>query len=118
MKTPPNQTAFESARDKANPTTIVFRGTENPRFLRALRALLEGEKRREQLDAIAGCSNSPQLVAELRSLGLNVPCKLVDGVDRDGRAIKRGVYWLTEEDRKKLEAWPGYRSIIHVEECL
>jgi hypothetical protein len=118
MKTPSNQTASESAPNKANLTTIVFRGTQNPRFLRALRALREGEKRREQLDVIAGCSNGPQLVAELRRLGLEVPCKFVDGIDRDGRPIKRGVYWLTEEDRKKLDEWPGYRSLILTEGCL
>jgi hypothetical protein len=118
MKTPPNQTAFESAPDKANVTTNRFRGTENPRFLRALGALVKGEKRREQLDVIAGCSNGPQLVAELRRIGLEVPCKFVDGIDRDGRPIKRGVYWLTEEDRKKLEEWPGYWSLILTEGCL
>lgn len=117
MNTLPNQPASESAPDKANHTTNTFNGTKNPRHLRALSALLEGEKRREQLDAIAGCSNGPQLVAELRRLQLEIPCKLVNGIDRDGLHIKRGVYWLTEEDRRKLKAWPGYRSLILVEEC-
>jgi hypothetical protein len=104
-KTPPNQTASESAPSKAYPTTSSFIGTENPRHLRAIDALMTGSKRREQLDAIAGCSNGPQLVAELRRLGLDIPCTLVTDLDRDGRQIKRGVYHFTTSDHHKIVHW-------------
>lgn len=50
MKTPPNQTAFESAPDKANYTSNKFSGTDNPRHLRAIQALMTRPQRREHLD--------------------------------------------------------------------
>jgi hypothetical protein len=50
MKTAPNQTAFETAPDKAHLTTSIFLGTDNPRHIRAIAALLAGPKSREELD--------------------------------------------------------------------
>ncbi len=50
---------------------------------------------REHLDTAAGASNGPALVADLRDLGLQLPCDRVPCVDRDGREVKRGVYHLT-----------------------
>lgn len=76
--------------------------TDNPRHLRALHALLKRPQRREHLDAVAGCSNSPELVAELRRRGLDVPCTRVQDIDRDGREIRRGVYGFTSKDRKAV----------------
>lgn len=105
MKTLPNQTASESAPEKANPTTSRFIGTENPRHIRAIDALMTGPRSREELDATVGCSNGPQLVAELRRLGLNVPCKLVAGNDRDGRTVRWGEYHFTTEDRSEVTGW-------------
>ena len=102
MKTPPNLTASESAPDKANSTTGAFSGTDNPRHLRALHALLNRPQRREHLDVVAGCSNAPDLVADLRRLGLSVPCDRIPDHDRDGRPIIRGVYHLTLSDRRKV----------------
>lgn len=89
-------------------TAIKFDGTDNPRYLRAIRALLVRPLPREHLDRVAGCSNGPQLVAELRGLGLGVaglPCTLVADTDRDGRSIKRGVYSLTDAGRRAIHAW-------------
>jgi hypothetical protein len=117
MKTAPNQTAFETAPDKAHLTTSIFLGTDNPRHIRAIAALLAGPKSREELDAKVGCSNGPQVVAGLRSLGLDVPCRLVAGVDRDGRHIKWGEYRLSETDQQNLKAWRKTQAAELTGEC-
>ena len=102
MKTPPNQTAFESAPIKRDSTK--FR-TDNPRHLRALQALLTRPHTRKQIDSVAGCSNAPELIAELRRRGLLVPCEMVPDIDRDSRPIRRGVYSLTCADRRMIYRW-------------
>ncbi|BEP49989.1 hypothetical protein LJR260_003686 [Variovorax paradoxus] len=85
----------------------VFLGTLNPRHLRALIELMRGvDVRRERLDAIAGCSNGPALVAELRRRGLHIPCDCsLASVDRDGKRCWPGLYWLTANDFRKLSDW-------------
>lgn len=110
MKTPPNQTAFESAPDKRDYTSNKFSGTENPRHLRAITALMTRPQRREHLDAVAGCSNAPELIAELRRRGLDVPCERVPDLDRDGQPIRRGVYHFLKIDRRKILAWLRLRD--------
>ena len=87
-----------------------FAGTDNPRWLRALSALMSRPQPREQLDSVVGCSNAPQLVSELRELGLEVPCERIKFIDRDGAVCRPGVYSLTIADRRKLFAWMGRRG--------
>jgi hypothetical protein len=87
-----------------------FRGTSNPRHLRALAALLRRPMPREHLDREAGCCNAPDLVAELRSRGLSLPCDRCPVIDRDGREVKRGIYRLTTSDRRKLHLWLATRT--------
>jgi hypothetical protein len=43
-------------------------------------------------------------VAALRRHGLQVPCTVVQGRDRDGRPCRYGIYSLTDRDRQKLSA--------------
>jgi hypothetical protein len=70
------------------------------RQLRALVALLAGPKTREQLDRLAGSSNSPDVVMILRRrFGLLLPCALETVPDRDGKSVERGVYRLAELDK-------------------
>ena len=88
----------------------IFAGTDNPRHLRALHALLIRPRTREELDRITGASNGPELMAELRRKGLCIPCQRTPGTDRDGRAIKFGTYWLTEADRRALNVWMRARG--------
>lgn len=96
----------ESQRpDSANTTANRFTGTDNPRHQRALQALLTRSQPREHLDRIAGASNSPELIAELRRRGLDIPCDRVPVIDRDGLEVKRGVYHLSAADRRKIHAW-------------
>lgn len=100
---------FDTAETVPNSTTrIKFSGTENPRYLRAIRALQVRPVPREQLDRVAGCSNGPALVAALRKMGLRkegLPCTMVPDRDRDGNAIRRGVYFLSDAGRRAVNAW-------------
>jgi hypothetical protein len=91
-----------------------FSGTDNARHLRVLRALLRNPAglKRERVDRIAGCSNSPELVAELRRRGLGVdlhitdlPCYRIPELDRDNETVWPGVYRLTACVRKAVLAW-------------
>lgn len=102
--------AEPSARDTANYNiSSRFAGTDNPRHLRVISAVEVRARKREEIDRIAGCSNGPELVAELRRRGLDMPCSLVPGFDRDGYPVRFGVYYLTDADRRKLTTWKGKR---------
>lgn len=105
MNTPDPTKAESSAPNKRN-----FTGTDNPRQLRALAVLLRRPVSREELDHIAGCSNGPELVAELRRRGLDVPCERIRFIDRDGFTCRPGVYSLTIADRRKVHAWLAKRE--------
>lgn len=100
---------FGATPNSAGATTpTAFYGTDNPRHVRVLRALLAGPVTRERLDSVAGCSNGPQLISDLRDLGLShagLPCKMVTGTDRDGRSVKYGEYTLIGEDRRAVDEW-------------
>lgn len=86
-----------------------FLGTSNPRHLRALKALMNGTVSREAMDRIAGASNSPHVIFELRALGLPgmacLVCERRGRKDRDGKAVRPGYYYLTAEGRQRVEAW-------------
>lgn len=99
MKNAPDRKAAESAVEQRQFST------DNPRHQRALALLLQRPARREELDRVAGCSNSPDLIAELRRRGLELPCERVSALDRDGRACNPGVYHTTAADRRRIAAW-------------
>lgn len=131
MKTPPNQTAFESAPDNRNFTTPgelfselsieksspkkaaqiapKFTGTDNPRHLRAIHALMQRARFRNDLQTITGASNTPELVAELRRRGLETPCEKVPVLDRDGVVTRPGIYSFNAPDRRKVNSWLSKR---------
>ena len=94
----------ESAKPSA-PNSAKFTGTDNPRHMRAIAALLRRPMPRESLDKEAGCSNGPELVAELRRRGLCVPCERIQFEDRDGNTCRPGIYSLTAGDRRMIYAW-------------
>ena len=100
MKTSDTTKAVSSAPNRPN-----FTGTDNPRHLRVIHAFLARPRRREDVDNIAGCSNAPELIAELRRRGLDVPCERVTFIDRDGCPCRPGVYSLTASDRRKIFLW-------------
>lgn len=89
-----------SAATAVRPGTVEPRRIKpNKRQLRALRALLAGDRMREDFDRLAGCSNGPDLIARLRKLGAKIDCVHVDSVNRDGKPCKSGRYSLTREGR-------------------
>jgi hypothetical protein len=100
MKRPTPQKAESSALN-----SVKFTGTDNPRHLRLIPALMARPRRREDVDDIAGCSNSPELIAELRRRGLDVPCERIKFIDRDGKPCHPGVYSFTTKDRRLIWAW-------------
>ena len=103
MKTPDTTKAVSSAPNRPN-----FTGTDNPRHLRVIHALLSRPRRREDIDSIAGCSNGPELIAELRRRGLgetHLPCERIRFIDRDGYPCRPGVYSLTEQGRRAIYTW-------------
>ncbi|MGL6159943.1 hypothetical protein [Microbulbifer sp.] len=96
----PAQGGTEKA-DTGNSTTPK-RVRFTPRQLRAVSALLERPRSREELDRITGASNGPEVVAQLRRRGFDIPCRLVPHIDRDGLAGQHGIYHLSENDRGRL----------------
>ncbi len=89
----------------------TFKGTSNPRELRTIYTLMMSPRKREEVDRIAGCSNAPELIAGLRRRGLNVPCRRVPAIDRDGLPIRYGVYYFTDDDRRKINTWMRKESL-------
>ena len=87
-----------------------FTGTDNPRHLRVIQALMTRPLPREQLDNVAGASNGPELVAELRRRGLDAPCTRTKKKDRDLFDCWPGVYHFTQQDRRRVLAWLAKRS--------
>ena len=100
MKTPE-----PSKENPSAPNSAKFTGTDNPRHLRVIPALMTRPRRREDIDDIAGCSNGPDLIAALRDMGLEVPCNRVKFLDRDGNTCRPGIYSFTERDRRQVWAW-------------
>lgn len=89
----------------AAPVARVFSGTKNPRYLRVIRALMRRPCKREEIDRIAGASNGPDLISNLGDCGLHIICTLVQGIDRDGKRVRFGVYEFDEESRRAVKAW-------------
>ena len=87
-----------------------FTGTDNPRHLRVIQALMTRPLPREQLDSIAGASNGPELVAELRRRGLETPCTRTKKKDRDLFDCCPGVYHFTQQDRRRVKKWLSTRG--------
>ena len=112
MKNARHPGGLTSAREQGDSRTEAeFLGTDNPRHLRVIQAVTVRPVPREELDRVAGCSNGPALVADLRDLGLEMPCTRTKKVDRDLFACWPGVYHLTERDRRKLNAWKRQRAV-------
>lgn len=92
-------------QDSTAQTGCKFIGTDNPRHLRVIQSLMIRPRKREEIDAIAGASNGPELIAELRRRGLGAKCQRTPGIDRDGYPIKFGIYEFNDDDRRAVSAW-------------
>jgi hypothetical protein len=91
-------------------SSAQFSGTTNPRHLRVIHSLMIRARRREEIDRIAGASNGPELIAELRRRGLRATCHRTPGIDRDGQPIKFGIYCFDEHDRRAIATWLRLRD--------
>lgn len=101
-----NQPAKVLTKHNTDPSKAAcFLGTDNPRHLRAIQALLTNPQPREQIDLRVGCSNAPDLIAKLRRRGLEIPCQRTPCIDRDGYEVKRGIYYLTDKDKRLIRRW-------------
>lgn len=87
-----------------------FTGTTNKRHLRVIVALTHRMRTREEVDRISGASNGPEVIAELRRRGLDIPCARVPCIDRDGHEVKRGIYSLSSADMACIRAWRRRRD--------
>jgi hypothetical protein len=99
-KRPTPQKAESSALN-----SVKFIGTNNPRHLIIIRALLAGPVSRERVDQLAGVSNGPSLIADLRDCGLgmeHLQCLRRPDVDKFGKRRAPGVYLLTEQGRRAV----------------
>ncbi len=89
-------------RRKQRPLNLKFDGIKTPRELRLLSEMLRGPITRERLDQVAGASNGPALMDQLRDRGLLVPCVKTKVLDRDGIWVTRGLYLLASKDAPKV----------------
>jgi len=105
LKTPQPPKGNQSAPDKRK-----FTGTDNPRQLRAIAAMMRRPISRHELDSVAGCANGPALVANLRGMGLTINCDRIKFIDRDGCTCRPGVYSFTVCDRRKVHLWLNRRK--------
>ena len=111
MKNARPSKAETSAREQGDSSSsAAFLGTDNPRHLRVIQALLTRPLPREQVDSVAGCSNGPDLIAELRRRGLDAPCERTKKKDRDMFDCWPGVYHLTQRDRRRISMWKRKRE--------
>lgn len=85
--------------------STTSRKLKNPRWQRAIQILIHGEIERNRLDEAVGCTNSPELVRQLRKQGFECPCRLSAGIDRDGRKCMYGIYYFTESDHQLAKEW-------------
>ncbi len=72
---------------------------------RAVVRLVNGDVDREELDRIAGSTNSPDIVRQLRRKGIGINMQRIDALDRDGRACWFGRYSLTADGRRIVQQW-------------
>jgi hypothetical protein len=106
---------------KADPatesTTINIRANNNkiriacPYEHRLLSQLLRGQTSRKILDGVIGTTNTPEYVSRLRERGLDIGMEWIPAINRDGKKIRHGAYYLLPDDydrvRKSLEVTNG-----------
>lgn len=73
-----------------------------PRHRRLIIALIAGPLTRESADRVAGASNGPHYIKELKDkFGLNIHTERVEKIDRDGFVTWPGVYHLEPRSREQ-----------------
>ena len=72
---------------------------------RAIHLLMDGPIMRNELDRRAGCINAPELVSQLRKMGLKILCTKISILDRDGKVCRCGRYEFAPEALVTLGTW-------------
>jgi hypothetical protein len=103
MKTPEPSKENPSAPNSANFKTNKLTPRQS-RTIAALMAKPPGWISREQIDRIAGASNGPQIIHELRrKIGADgIDTKRVHAIDRDGRPCRPGFFRLSDKGRERI----------------
>lgn len=109
-----SELTLADTKDNTAKPAAKFAGTDNPRHLRVIVALETRPRKREEIDRIAGCSNAPELIAELRRRGLEFPCVRVPAIDRDGKLTHPGIYHSTVADRRKIRNWQNHKIVYQL----
>ena len=110
MKTPGPTKAEPSAPNSTNSTAANSHTARlTPRQSRLIIALLQTQEwiSRESVDRIAGASNGPQIILELRRKVTGhdgIEMQKAEATDRDGRACKPGRYRLSTLGRDRALA--------------
>lgn len=104
MKTPESSNENSSGPNNANFKPLRL----TPRQVRVVQALMacNGWISREHIDRIAGASNGPQIIKEIRHKltgyeGLDM--SRIDALDRDGKPCKPGCYQLNSLGRSRVK---------------
>ena len=76
-----------------------------PRQFRVCTELAKRKLFREEVDAVSGASNGPEIMRQLAGKGVGWTCERVAKIDRDGRPCEPGLYSVTAAGRETLKAW-------------
>ncbi|MBO0611789.1 hypothetical protein [Thiothrix fructosivorans] len=95
--------------DPATESTPVNAQTDNTKIRiacpyehRLLSQLLRGQTSRKILDGIIGTTNTPEYVSRLRDRGLNIAMEWIPAINRDGKKIRHGAYYLLPDDYDRV----------------
>lgn len=99
----PRNAELSARKNSADATTCK---PFTPRQGRVIHALLQtsGWIARESIDRIAGASNGPEVIRQLRQrFGYGcIEMERIDAIDRDGFPTQPGRYRITDEGREHL----------------
>jgi hypothetical protein len=99
MKTPDNSKPLPRA-----PKQHDFKLTHRQRGL--CEAFATGRKLwREEVDRIAGASNGPEVMRQLKGKGLAWQCDRIKKIDRDGNPCEPGIYSIVGSGWETLQTW-------------
>jgi hypothetical protein len=77
-----------------------------PRQFRVCKALAQRRKLwREEIDSIAGASNGPEIMSQLKKKALEWTCERIKKIDRDGNQCEPGLYSIDDAGLETLARW-------------